>query len=315
MRSYQAGQKRYLFFCSAARRPAIPTSEETLMMFASYLAKGGLSHQTIKVYLSAVRNLHVTKGQHLDYTAALTPRLEMVLKGIKKDSAHHNPPQIRLPITVNIMQSIRRILAMSPEDHNSIMIWAACSLAFSGFLRSSEFTVPSQSEYDPASHLSPSDVSLDNPLQPSLIYVTIKQSKTDPYRKGATICLARTASNLCPVLALLPYLVLRGSQPGPLFVMQDSAFLTRSKFTARLREILREAGIDDSKYASHSFRSGAATTAAEVGISETHIKMLGRWESDAYQVYVKTPPKKLAELSKRLVENVNSGSSRQLADN
>ena len=55
------------------------------MMFASYLAKGGLSHQTIKVYLSAVRNLHVTKGQHLDYMAALTPCLEMVLKGIRKN--------------------------------------------------------------------------------------------------------------------------------------------------------------------------------------------------------------------------------------
>ena len=123
------------------------------MMFASYLTKGGLPHQTINVYLSAVRNLHVTKGQHLDYMGALTPHLEMVLKGIKKESANHNPPQIKLPITINIMQSIRRILAMSPEDYNSIMMWAACSLAFSGFLRSIEFTVPSQSEYDPASHL------------------------------------------------------------------------------------------------------------------------------------------------------------------
>ena len=84
MRSYQAGQKHYLSFCSAAQRPAIPTSEEMLMMFASYLAKGGLSHQTIKVYLSAVRNLHETKGQHSDYTAALTLCLKIVLKGIKK---------------------------------------------------------------------------------------------------------------------------------------------------------------------------------------------------------------------------------------
>ena len=309
MKSYQAGQKRYLSFCDAVQRPAVPTSEETLMMFASHLAKGSLSHQTIKVYLSAVRNLHVTEGRHSDYTEALTPRLERVLKGIKKESTNCNPPQIRLPSTLNIMQSIRRVLATAPEDHNNIMMWAACSLAFSGFLRSSEFTVPSQSEYDPAAHLSPSDVSVDNVFEPSLVYVTIKQSKTDPYRKGATVCLAKAANELCPVLALLPYLALRGDQPGPLFILQDLTFLTRSKFTARLREILREAGIDDSKYASHSFRSGAATTAAEVGISEVHIKMLGRWESDAYQVYVKTPPQKLAELSKRLVANVQSCSS------
>lgn len=276
MKFYQAGQKRYLSFCDAVQRSAIPTSEEILMMFASHLAKGAPSRPTIKVYLLAIRNLHVTAGLHSDYTKALTPHLEIVLKGTKKESAKCNPPQIRLTITLNIMQSIGRVLATVPEDHNNIMVWAACSLAFSGFLRFSEFTVPLQSEYDPAVHLSLSDVSVDNIYEPSLIYVIIKQSKTDPYRKGATVCLARTGNELYPILALLPFLALRGDQPGPLFILQDLTFLTQTKFTTRLREILREAGIDDSKYARHSFQSGAATAAAEAGMSDVHIKMLGR---------------------------------------
>jgi len=279
------------------------------MMFASHLAKEGLSHQSVKVYLSAVRNLHVTAGQHAEYAKALTPRLELVLKGIKKESAKGHPPHDRLPITVEIMQSIYLILRADPEVHINILMWAACCLAFFGLLRSSEFTVPKQSEYDPLVHLSLQDVTLDNIKNPSMVYVQIKASKTDPFRKGTTVCLAKTDNNLCPVQALLPYLALRGTNPGPLFIMEDHTYLTRSKFTAKLREILKAAGIDDSKYASHSFRSGAATTAAEANIPDVHIKMLGRWKSEAYQVYVKSAPEKLAKASKQLAAAVQNHSS------
>ena len=38
--------------------------EDTLLMFVSYLARQGLSQASIKVYLSAVRNLHVSAGLH-----------------------------------------------------------------------------------------------------------------------------------------------------------------------------------------------------------------------------------------------------------
>ena len=49
-----------------------------------------------------------------------------------------------------------------------------------------------------------------------------------------------------------------------------------------MREALRQAGVDASKFAGHSFRRGAATTALEKVISDATIKMLGRWRSEAY---------------------------------
>jgi len=103
----KAGHKRYLAFYTEASVSAFPTSENTLMLFTSHLAKGGLFHQSIKVYLSAVRKLHVTAGQHDAYSKALIPRLELLLKGIKKESSKYHPPHDRLPITLDIMQSIR----------------------------------------------------------------------------------------------------------------------------------------------------------------------------------------------------------------
>ena len=95
----------------------------------------------------------------------------------------------------------------------------------------------------------------------------------------------------------------RGAQYGPLFLTADGTYmyLTRGIFSARLADTLQEAGIDSKGYNTHSFRIGAATTANERGISDVNIKMLGRWKSNAYQQYVRTPQEQLAKLSKQLV--------------
>ena len=73
-----------------------------------------------------------------------------------------------------------------------MLLWAACGLAFFGFLKCGEFTVPSQSEYDKDTHLSFDDIALDSASSPSLIQVSVKQSKTDPFRQGVKLFLART---------------------------------------------------------------------------------------------------------------------------
>ena len=57
-------------------------------------------------------------------------------------------------------------------------------------------------------------------------------------------------------------------------------------------------------YSTHSFRIGAATVAKEAGISNVHIKMLGHWNSDAYQLYVRTPKEYLARPSRQLAIGV-----------
>ena len=67
-----------------------------------------------------------------------------------------------------------------------------------------------------------------------------------------------------------------------------------------IREALAKAGLRPDEYAGHSFRIGAATTAAACGVPVDLIKTLGRWKSQAYQLYVRLPGDHLAGVSRTL---------------
>ena len=181
------------------------------MLFVTSLASQNLSHTTIKVYLSAIRQMHIAIAEHIHFTSALTPRFQQVIKGIQKCQAVSQPPRVRRPITLPLMHGILNVLLKQPPSYYNAMIWAACCIAFFGFLHSSEFTLPSQQQYDLSTHLSITDIAIDSKLSPQLVQIRIKQSKTDPFRQGVNICLGKTGQRVCPVTAILPYLAERGS--------------------------------------------------------------------------------------------------------
>lgn len=131
---------------------------------------------------------------------------------------------------------------------------------------------------------------------------SLKQSKTDPFRVGVSVFLGRTNTILCPVAAVLAYLAVRPSSQGPLFVFQDGSYLTRDKLVVHMWQGLRLMGVDPTCFSGHSFRIGAAMTAAQVGVEDATIKMLDQWESSAYQRYICTPRDQLASLSSRLAQ-------------
>jgi len=233
--------------------------------------------------MSAIRHMHVTEGCHEEFYSQLTLQVQLALQGIQKSQATSHTQRTRLPITLEILHSINGLLSEEPHSFDNILLWAACCLAFFGFLRVSEFTIPNDTSYDSECHLSLSDISVDNRDQPQLLKVTIKQSKTDPFRKGVDLYLGATSETLCPVKALLPYLAIRPEQSNsPLFIFQDGCPLTRQRFSNILNTSLSRLGYNSALYNTHSFRIEAATTARQVNIPDSSIKMLGRWKSNAY---------------------------------
>ena len=161
--------------------------------------------------------------------------------------------------------------------------------------------MPSEKEYDPDVHLCYHDIKVDSHQNPTYLQVTLKASKTDPFRQGVTLYIGATQSNVCPVAAVLSFMVARGNTPGPLFSEEDGKYLTRVKFVTEVRSALWRAGYPAEKYAGHSFRIGAATAAGKCGIQDSLIKTLGRWESSAYTSYIRTPPETLYKVSRKLL--------------
>ena len=172
---------RYYSFCQKLHRFPLPSAEQLLLLPVAHLANEGLAHSTIKVYLS-IRNRHIATDHHQTFASQLTPRIKQVLQGIKQTQASQYAPRVCLLITIQLMHKIRTALLQEPHTYGNVLLWAACWIAFFGFLRCSKFTVPSVHDYDPSAHLSYEDMYIDSRDSPSVIQLHIKQLKTDPFR-------------------------------------------------------------------------------------------------------------------------------------
>ena len=136
-----------------------------------------------------------------------------------------------------------------------------------------EATVPSLEAYDCSVDLSIADISNNSWQRPSVVITKSKHPK--PIRSGlAPTFIWGKYERL--IAALLSYINIRGLSPSPLFHSRNSSLLTRDALVNVVRAALSGVGTDPSLYSSHSFRAGAATTAATVGIEDTRIKLLGQ---------------------------------------
>ena len=79
-------------------------------------------------------------------------------------------------------------------------------------------TVPSDTAFDEATDITFNDVTVDRLKEPTMVRARLKNSKTGPFRK---IAVGKTGDAICPVCAVLNYLLARGAGQGPLFCFKD----------------------------------------------------------------------------------------------
>ncbi len=133
-----------------------------------------------------------------------------------------------------------------------------------------------------------------------MVQIHLKKSKCDQFGIGSDIVVGVTGTVLYPVSAMVDYLDVRGTQPGPFFRDAAGRTVTKPWFVRMIREVLATIGIPAHQYAGHSFQIGAATTAALVGIEDSAIQTLGRWHSADFLQYIWTPKEHLASISASL---------------
>jgi hypothetical protein len=279
-------RKQYLRFCLYFGKCPVPATAETVLGYLVFLARS-LNPSSISSYMNIIKLLHDEAGLPNPLTSW---ELGMVRRGINR--CHGRPPRQKLPITLEILRKI--LTTIDLETSMGISFWAACLLAFFGFLRKSTLLPKSSKSSDTKKALSLADITVEQ--DKSRINVTIRHSKTIQFgQRSLTLpFIAIPGSQLCPVEAVVAMLAklknskpLLSSQPLFTFVSSDKVqHFTHSTFSEMLRSSLASSGVDPAEYSGHSFRRGGCSHAFALGIPPSLIKLRGDWKSNAYERYV-----------------------------
>ena len=280
--NYHSAFNAYISFCHSQNLLALPLQEFNLVLFVTNLSLH-TSYSNIKLHISAVKHFNIYYGYH--HIIPPLPRLYMLTRAIKRQHGKNFFRPQCIPVTPQLLLKIKHCLFSTTFSTLQwpLMLWAAITCAFFCFLRSSEFVAPYIRRYKQSTTLLYSDVSLVN----NLFHINIKASKTDPFWQGGIIWLAPTNNVICPFTAMTQFLPHHPLKSGPLFSYNDGSFLTRRWLSTLLKQVIPSQ--DQSQISTHSFRIGAATTAAAAGLPKWLIQQLGRWNSDCFRTYLRIP--------------------------
>ena len=168
------------------------------------------------------------------------------LHGIKRTLGSRQ--KAKKPILINDLKLIIKVI-----DEQKIRDKALILIGFSGGFRRSELV---NIDYE------------DVEFVKEGVKILIKRSKTDQSGEGSVKAIPYFDNQeFCPVLALKNYISKKFSNTdeGKIFDISDKSV------ALIIKRYAEKAGLDSSKYAGHSLRSGFATTAAEYGAEERNI--------------------------------------------
>jgi hypothetical protein len=196
-----------------------------------------------------------------------------------------------LDILTRLFLILRRLIAGVDATASTVcyvkLLKAMFLLAFYALLRVGEITTTGTTEA--SRHLIlRGNISITKSRRNTVLCITMNSYK---HSKGApiTLRLSPQLDPLCPVSTLREFLQIRHSNSGPLLIFPDGQPVSRSFFVMHLNMALKWAKLDPRFYKTHSFRIGAATTAATLGMSDAQIQSMGRWKSQAYKKYIRIP--------------------------
>lgn len=258
---------------------------------------------TLSTYLSSLRAVH-TEMAYSDAVFDL-PIFRRLLTG--GDNLASSGPSIPRPVVSRglLIELISSQATATEHPLDTLALNAAFTLAFAGFLRMGEFThddrILRNREMLRLAHLTIPRVAFGA----YGMTLTLPRSKTDTSNLGVTITIAPAGDAACAVNHMSNWLTTRPAsnfpdKHTPLFELHSAAgSFSRTTVLNALDQRLNAIGKPVSRLTGHSFRKGAAQHAADLGLDEADIKMLGRWASDSVKRYYKHTPAARQDLSWR----------------
>ena len=253
----------------------LPLPVTKIIIYVGYLNCQNLSPSTILSYVSAIGYAHKFKGVPNPTTHTSVQKLLA--------AAHKFKPSVdaRLPITIVILiELVQTLQTIVSNPYHRLLLQAMYVIAFFGLMRVGEITSTKSGVVA---------LKLDQvQIFTTHVVLTISKFKHNVSLRPIQLVLpAQDNKLICPVAVLINYLHVRGLEPGPLFSFVDGAPVKRDFFINILKRNLNFCGLDSKLYKSHSFRIGGASLYASMGLSNAQIRLIGRWNSDAFVKYIR----------------------------
>ena len=256
-----------------------PVTVPMFCLFIAYLYDLKYAASTVHTYVSALGYSHKL-SRYPDPSKAFV--VVQMLKGYGKLNARFDR---RLPITIPILHKLLRPASLLPlTKHQILMFQDMCTTAFFAFLRVGEITF--SSTFPPPIQIHQLTKLVNEAYEVlgfKIKFVNFKHS----YNQPPFYLVISPRSTFCPVKVLLRFLEARGDSQGAIFIPDDRSPVSRSWFSAQLSSAIKLCGLNPSVYKGHSFRIGAASHAAERGMSDAQIRILGCWKSNPFLKYIR----------------------------
>jgi hypothetical protein len=247
-----------------------PTPVSTLAMYISHLLSGGKAVSSVLSILSAIAFFHNMCSVDDPSSHFIIKRIMTGASKLAKTVDGRAP--VTLPVLHKLVQACKHV---TTSAYHRAMLKAMYLCMFHAFLRVGEVT------------LSPNVVLFQQvqftPQGFSITFSKFKHHKGPP----VVVHVPSSQSPMCPRAALHKFIAARGAAPGPLFMFQDDVTISARFFSSYLNLSLAWCNLPNSNIKPHSFRIGAATYAASKGYTACQIKQMGRWNSNAFEKYIR----------------------------
>jgi site-specific recombinase XerD len=255
--------KDFSAFCIKNNFSSMPADPKIISLYLTHLSQAS-KFSTLKRRIASISVIHKLKDHYID---TKHPIIRENLLGIKRLKGSNQ--KAKKPILINdLKQIIDVITKLNIKETRKKRDKALILIGFAGGFRRSELVAL---EID------------DIEFVREGVKIFVKRSKTDQSGEGMTKAIPSFDSTLyCPVLHLQDWMAEGKSINRKIFPISDKSVALIIKKYANL------AGLDGSRYAGHSLRSGFATSTAESGAEERNIMaMTGHKTTQMVRRYIK----------------------------
>tara|TARA_Y200000002_G_scaffold21505_1_gene16432 strand:- start:89 stop:1003 length:915 start_codon:yes stop_codon:yes gene_type:complete len=245
LRAYQADFNDFSNFCNTNGFSSLPTDPKIVALYLTHLSSFS-KFSTLKRRLASIKVIHKLKGHYID---TKHPVISENLMGIKRKLGVKQLS--KKPILISDLKLIVQAIIDDKNEYKKIQNKALILIGFAGGFRRSELVSIEREDID---------------FVDEGVKINIRKSKTDQTGIGMTKAIPYFDNKIfCPVISLNKWINYANIDNGKIFNISDKSVALIIKKYALI------AGLDNTKYAGHSLRSGFATSTAETGADERSI--------------------------------------------